>query len=279
MKRWIATVVAVALIGGCFCVSAEFGSVKTVLELSDNEFTQSEEINVTVRVTNQSKEKLAGGVKLFYPNGKRVTEFGEPVLDVGETAVWTGKWQVTKKQLEAGHITFKITYKERDDRGKVISRNLSFAKAILYTHPDVIVTRSVQITDEEKVEVVYRVENRGQKKVQNFTLLERIIDIETGETKTEKVTLPTITTGGTEEYTFLHTMGSNGLRVQDTFTYKISKTEYKGAIPMEDILAKVADVDEGEAEENAPANIILIVDGEVYPLTEEQKLQISEIIQ
>lgn len=52
--------------------------MKVSLELSKNKFSEPEMITVSISVTNIGDYDMPGPVKLYYPSGRQVEEFGAP---------------------------------------------------------------------------------------------------------------------------------------------------------------------------------------------------------
>jgi hypothetical protein len=84
--------------------------IKVSMELSKTKFSGPENINVSITVTNVGDGDMPSAVTLYYPNGKKVEDFGSPKLSVGASKRWNGTWTVTKEQLEVGKISFQVRY-------------------------------------------------------------------------------------------------------------------------------------------------------------------------
>lgn len=271
MRKWTVFVLLVVLAIGMVWTSSEAeGVIKMSVKLSKHEFHGIEEIDVDISVTNISGNDMKQSVSLYNPSNKKIKEFGSPKLLVGETRTWSGTWTLTEKQLENGTVTFSVKYG---------NHTLSVSNVIEYTPPGVEITRTI-VSSEVKgnATVTYHIVNNGQKDMQQVSIDEHNMISE------DAITLGTIAVGEEKSYTFTQTMVEPYLISAGTVKYKWGAKVYlhrKSYMRIDPIMegAEVVAALVPPALSPAPANIILIVDGEVYPLTEEQKLQISEIIQ
>ena len=94
-RLFLALALGIALV--LLCVSAALADdpMKVSMELSTNKFSGPKTINVSITVTNVGDGDMPGPVTLYYPNGKKVEEFGSPTLKVGASKRWSGTWTVT----------------------------------------------------------------------------------------------------------------------------------------------------------------------------------------
>ena len=209
------------------CVSAALADdpMKVSMELSNNKFSKPETITVSIKVTNVGDGDMPSPVTLYYPNGKKVEEFGSPTLSVGGSKSWSGKWTVTESELEAGKITFKIKYSvytdETDDNGepRLVGKTKNFSKRILYSgaDPEITVNRTITPTTAQKgqeVSVTYDIANVGTVDVSSVTIKEN------SSISTKSGTIDSIPVGGTGSYTFTTAMGSKDLTSAATVSYK-----------------------------------------------------------
>ena len=114
---FLALALGIALV--LLCVSAALAEdpIKVSMELSKYKFSGPETITVSITVTNIGDGDMPAPVKLYYPSGKQIEEFGSPTLSVGGSKRWTGDWKVTQDQLDAGKVAFKISYAYYEDTG------------------------------------------------------------------------------------------------------------------------------------------------------------------
>ena len=106
MKRRILLGLIVCLALCCLfgTAMAAYDPLKVSMSLSQNKFTETQSITVSITVSNTGEGDMPGPVTLYYPNGNQVEEFGSPTLTVGSSQSWSGTWKVTQKQLDELHI-------------------------------------------------------------------------------------------------------------------------------------------------------------------------------
>ena len=225
-KLLAALLIVVAAVCLCACaLAAEDNNLKISMALSANKFSEPTEITVSITITNAGEGDMPGPVTLYYPNGNQVEEFGSPTLTVGNSASWSGKWKVTKTQLESGRITFKIKYSIYNDDGELVNKTKSFSKAITYTGAvtSVEINRTISPTtarEGQEVNVTYEVVNTGTVDITDVTIKEN------SSIATAKGTIDKVKSGEKETYTFTKVMGTKDLTSEATITYKAAgKTE------------------------------------------------------
>lgn len=235
MKRriLIGFMVCVALCCLYVAALADTDPLKISMELSQTKFTTTQDITVSITVTNVGEGDMPGPVTLYYPNGQVVEEFGSPTLAVGASQSWSGTWSVTQKQLEAGKITFKAIYSMYNDDGELTNKTKNFAYPITYASASaeeasqpkvqVEVNRTILPTVAEKgqeVNITYDVVNAGEAEITDVTIKENSsISKSTG-------TIASIPAGEKASYTFTVTMGTKNLTSQSTITYKANGKTY-----------------------------------------------------
>ena len=221
----LALALGIALV--LLCVSAALADdpMKVSMELSTNKFTEPKTIKVSITVTNIGDGDMPSPVTLYYPNGKKVEEFGSPTLSVGASKNWSGEWTVTQEELEAGKITFKIKYSvytdETDDDGepRLVGKTKNFSKKILYSgaDPEISVNRTITPTTAQKgqeVSVTYEITNTGTVDVTGVTIKEN------SSVSSKSGTIDSIAVGETGTYTFTAAMGTKDMTSAATVSYK-----------------------------------------------------------
>jgi len=224
MKRRFLIGLMAVMVLCCLCGAALAASdpLKVSMDLSQNKFSATQDITVTITVANTGEGDMPGPVTLYYPNGKQVEEFGSPTLTVGQQQSWSGTWSVTQKQLDAGKITFKLKYSIYDDNGELVNKTKNFSKAIIYSgasaQAQVEVNRTITPTTAQKgqeVTVVYDVINAGDVDITDVTIKEN------STISKSSATLGSVPAGGRASHTFTVKMGSKDLTSQPTITYKV----------------------------------------------------------
>lgn len=227
MMKKLLSVALLLLLLVSFCVPALAANdpLKISMELSATRFSGPREITVSIKVSNSGEGDMPGPVTLYYPNGKQVTEFGSPTLNVGSSKSWNGTWKVTQAQLDAGRITFKVKYSTYNDEGELVSKTKNFSRAISYTGTvaNVEINRTISpanAKEGQEVTVTYDVVNAGNVDVTNLSITEH------KNISSKKGTIDTVPAGGKASYTFTATMGKKDLTSQATITYKINNKTY-----------------------------------------------------
>ena len=85
------------------------------MELGTSKLDKPGPIDVSVSVTNTSGNKLIESMILFDQTMTRIDEFGTAGLEAGETRTWSGKYTVTREQLNEGKIYFFLYFSEYNE--------------------------------------------------------------------------------------------------------------------------------------------------------------------
>ncbi len=193
--------------------------VKISMELSKNKFTEPGPVTVSITLGNVGDGDLPGPITLYYPSGKKVEEFGSPTLAVGSSKNWSGTWNVTQAEIDAGKLTFSCKYSVTNEEGELVNKVKYFSKKIsaVSADPVIEVRRTVVPSMAQKgqdVTVTYEISNIGTVDVTNVTIKENT-SISSKSGSIEKVAV-----GQTEKYVFNAKMGGKDLTSAATITYK-----------------------------------------------------------
>ena len=225
-RHWIIALAAallLALVWGSAALADD--PLKISMALETNQFSEPKEITVSISVSNVGESDMPGPVTLYYPSGKQVEAFGSPVLSVGTTKSWSGKWKVTQAELDAGRITFKIKYSIYDDNGDLANKTKTFSKRITYSGgaPELTVNREIRPTTAQKdqeVTVTYEIENTGAVDVSSVTIKEN------SAISNKSGTIDSIPAGEKGSYTFTTKMGKKDMTSAATISYKAGGKSY-----------------------------------------------------
>ena len=231
MKRkqvWLAAVLSLLMLVFAGTALAAADSLSFAMDLSASEFIEPKTVSVSFTVTNTGSDDMPGPVKLFYPDGQQVAEFGEPVLAAGASRNWTGNWTVTQGELEAGKISFKVVYSDHDENGEVKEYALAVSKRIQYkgTEPKIEVTRTIMpavAQEGQTVSIIYDIANTGSADITGVT----IQDSAAGK---EKESVGDIPAGETVRHIFTVTMKKKDVTSQATLTYKANRKTYTSKV-------------------------------------------------
>ena len=224
-RLFLALALGIALVLLCVSAALADSPIKVSMELSNNKFSAPKTITVNITVTNVGDGDMPGPVTLQYPSGKKVEDFGSPVLSVGASKRWSGDWTVTQAELEAGKVTFSVRYSAydgpigEDGEPTLKSHKVNFSKKIYYTgaDPEITVNRTVTPAVAQKgqeVSVTYEITNTGTVDVSSVTIKEN------STISSKSGTIESIAVGETAKYTFTATMGSKDLTSAATISYK-----------------------------------------------------------
>lgn len=244
MKQKILLSLALAILlalGLCTAALAEndviVPEVKVVL--SENRFSGPQSVQVTVTVTNPASVDMPGPCALYDPDGVRIADFGTPTLKAGESAVWSGTWNVTEAQLAAGRLTFVLGYTYPNSAGVLETKTQPYSVSIVNAGAEakIDVSRSITPTtarNGQKVYVTYTITNTGNVDVTDLTIKE------SSAIASSNAKLGTLERGETVTHTFTVTMGKKNLTSRATVTWKAGGKE--GSAQVEDATIKYGDV-------------------------------------
>ena len=223
-RLFLVLALAIALVLLCASAALAEDPIKVSMELSKYKFSGPEVITVSITVTNIGDGDMPAPVRLYYPSGKQIEEFGAPVLSVGASKRWTGDWKVTQEQLEAGKVAFKISYSYYGDSGedgepKLVKKGKNFSKKITFTgaDPEISINRTITPTTAQKgqeVSVMYEITNTGSVDVTSVNIKEN------ASISSKSGTIDSIAAGKTGSYTFTAVMGTKDLTSAATVSYK-----------------------------------------------------------
>lgn len=222
----MAVLMMVLLVCGAYAADEDDGDpVKFQMELSASEFSEPAPITVSITVKNAGDAELPGPVKLYYPDGKLVEEFGEAVLAPGASKPVTVTWGVTQAQLEAGKLSFKVKYSYYNNEGKLVSKSKAYGRRITYSGAQIKldINRTVTPTLAQKgqeVTVEYELTNSGNAEITSVTIKENS-SVSTTSAKIEK-----IAAGAKDSHKFTVKMGDEDLTSAGTITYKANGKTY-----------------------------------------------------
>ncbi len=216
-RLWLAAALAL-LILVCAGTALAASPLDFRMELNTSEFFEPKTITVSFTVTNTGSYDMPGPVRLYYPDGTQVADFGEATLGVGASKNWTGTWDVTKDELLAGKISFKVIYTDYDEDGNPKDYAVSVSKHIQYKGADPVleINRTIlpQVAQEgQSVSIIYDIVNSGSADVTSVTIQE-------AAGGKDKVSVGEIKAGESARYTFSVTMKKKDLTSQATVTYK-----------------------------------------------------------
>ena len=230
-RLFLALALGIVLVLLCASAALAERPIKVSMEFSKYKLSGPETITVSITVTNIGDGDLPAPVTLYYPDGSKIEDFGSPTLSVGKSKRWTGDWDVTQEELNAGKVTFSVRYSAYDgaigDDGEpsLKAHKLNFSKDVtnLGTDPQITVKRTITPTTAQKgqeVSVTYEVTNSGDVEVTSVNIKEN------AAVSAKSGTIASIAVGATESYTFTTTMGTKDITSAATISFKAGGKGY-----------------------------------------------------
>ena len=144
-----------------------------VSSLSEPQSVISEqEVDITIKVYNSSTEDLTSDVILYNPLGSPVETYKG--LKGENSVTYTGKWNVTKEEIEAGKIKYYIKYMvETEDGAKENLRTVPVTIQTEAAVPQLTATYSVSPTaarEGQEVIFSYTLSNTGNVELRNIVI-------------------------------------------------------------------------------------------------------------
>ena len=218
---------ALLLLAGVAAAS-EVDPIVCSMELDPNKLAGPGTVNVTITISNSGNTDLKDPVVLYDPAAQIVSDFGTNgavLLKAGESATWTGTYDVNDRTLENGAVVYFVKYTLYKDSGEAVDQSQPIRAAIsLQTaETDIEVKRTISPTvagEDQEVVVRYDITNSGTVNLTDVTIQEN------KDIHKEKQTIPLLEPGKTAEVRYTVTMGKKDLTSGATITYQ-SETESK----------------------------------------------------
>lgn len=218
---------ALMLLAGVAAAS-EVDPIVWSMELDPDKLAGPGTVNVTITISNSGDTDMKDPVVLYDPAAQIVSDFGTNgavLLKAGESATWTGTYDVNDRTLENGAVVYFVKYTLYKDSGEAVDQSQPIRAAIsLQTaETDIEVKRTISPTvagEDQEVVVRYDITNSGTVDLTDVTIQEN------ADIHKEKQTIPLLEPGKTAEVRYTVTMGKKDLTSGATITYK-SETESK----------------------------------------------------
>lgn len=218
---------ALMLLAGV-ATASEVDPIVCSMELDPNKLAGPGTVNVTITISNSGNTDMKDPVVLYDPAAQIVSDFGTNgavLLKAGESATWTGSYDVNERTLENGAVVYFVKYTLYKDSGEAVDQSQPIRAAIsLQTaETDIDVKRTISPTvagEDQEVVVRYDITNSGTVNLTDVTIQEN------KDIHKEKQTIPLLEPGKTAEVRYTVTMGKKDLTSGATITYK-SETESK----------------------------------------------------
>ncbi len=226
-KLFIALLLGVALLLVSAAALAADDLITGEMEISPNQVTGLQTIDVTIKISNTSSDATPIAVVLNDPTSNPVADFGtggEVQLAGGESKTWQGKWDVQQTQLNTGYVYYYVVYTapgETKEQRRALRASITKVTSV----SDAEVKRTISPSaarEGQKVTIKYDIVNTGTVAMQSITIQEN------SSISKKQQTIDSIAPGAQAEVKFEVTMGTKDLTSSATVTYKTegsSKTQ------------------------------------------------------
>ncbi len=221
-------------------LAADLDPLTFTILVSPDQLSAPGEVSVSLDVANTGNEDMKLPVTLYDPDGGVVASFGDGgsyQLKSGESTSWSGTWNVTQQQLNAGSLSFELRYHLEDDTGALaeVSRQATVKLQYLGEHATLSVNRVISpevVRQGEQASVIYELTNSGNVQLNDIRVKENI----SKKTQTVKSLAP----GDKTTVTFTSHIGSADLKSNATITYKSAGDSKTQTVQIEDAVIPVA---------------------------------------
>jgi len=252
---------AVLMLAMCGFASADADPVR-VSSLSEPQSVISEQdVSITIKIYNSSQTDIQGDITLYSPDRISVEKYSG--LKGEQSVTYTGKWHVTREQIEEGKIKYYVKYPvtadgETKDTVRVIPVTIQSEAAA----PQLTATYSVSPTsakEGQEVTLSYTLSNTGNVELRNIV-------IENEGVSKEKLAQPSLSVGEKVTLTDSFTMGKKELVSKPSITYQAA--DEKKSLTISDMARKTITVAEDGLEVELKAgNVKNVYPGEKIDLT------------
>ena len=245
----------------CGFASADADPVR-VSSLSEPQSVISEQdVSITIKIYNSSQSDMQGDITLYNPDRISVEKYSG--LKGEQSVTYTGKWHVTREQIEEGKIKYYVKYPvtadgETKDTVRVIPVTIQAEAAA----PQLTATYSVSPTsakEGQEVTLSYTLSNTGNVELRNIV-------VENEGVSKEKLAQPSLSVGEKVTLTDSFTMGKKELVSKPAITYQAA--DEKKNLSISDMARKTITVAEDGLEVELKAgNVKNVYPGEKIDLT------------
>ena len=256
-----AMMMAVLMLALCGFASADADPVR-VSSLSEPQSVISEQdVSITIKIYNSSQSDMQGDITLYNPDRISVEKYSG--LKGEQSVTYTGKWHVTREQIEEGKIKYYVKYPvtadgETKDTVRVIPVTIQAEAAA----PQLTATYSVSPTsakEGQEVTLSYTLSNTGNVELRNIV-------VENEGVSKEKLAQPSLSVGEKVTLTDSFTMGKKELVSKPAITYQAA--DEKKSLSISDMARKTITVAEDGLEVELKAgNVKNVYPGEKIDLT------------
>jgi len=206
----------------CAFASADADPIR-VSSLSEPQSVISEQdVSITIKIYNSSQTDMLDEITLFNPQGVSVEKYSG--LKGEQSVTYTGKWHVTKEQIEKGKISYYIQYTVDTGSGpQVATRTVPVTIQTEEAAPQLTATYSVSpasAREGQTVTLSYTLSNTGNVELRNIV-------IENDGVSKEELAQPSLSVGEKVTLTDSFKMGTKELVSKPSITYQAAESNKK----------------------------------------------------
>ncbi len=237
-----------------------------VSSLSEPQSVISEQdVSITIKIYNSSQTDMLDEITLFNPLGVSVEKYSG--LKGEQSVTYTGKWHVTKEQIEKGKINYYIQYTVDTGSGpQKATRTVPVTIQTEEAAPQLTATYSVSpasAREGQTVTLSYTLSNTGNVELRNIV-------VENEGVSKEELAQPSLSVGEKVTLTDTFKMGKKELVSKPSITYQAAESNKK--LTISDLARKTITVAEDGLEVYLTAeNTKDVYPGEKIALTVELK--------
>ncbi|MBQ4608916.1 MAG: hypothetical protein IJN79_02380 [Clostridia bacterium] len=260
IRSALALVMTVLMLFLCGGAMADADPIR-VSSLSEPQSVISEqEVSITIKVYNSSQTDMEEEITLFNPEGISVQKYSG--LKGEQSVTYTGKWNVTRDQIDEGKIKYYIRYTVDTANGPTeTTRTVPVTIQTEEAAPRLTATYSVSpvsAREGQTVTLSYTLSNTGNVELRNIV-------IENDGVSKEELTAASLSVGEKVTLTDSFTMGSKELVSKPSITYQAANA--KKSLTISDMARKTITVAEDGLEiELTAENSKNVYPGEKLPL-------------
>ena len=212
----------VLMLCACAFASADADPIR-VSSLSEPQSVISEqEVSITIKIYNSSQTDMLDEITLFNPKGVSVEKYSG--LKGEQSVTYTGKWYVTKDQIEKGKISYYIQYMVDTGSGpQVATRTVPVTIQTEEAAPQLTATYSISPASAREGQMVtlsYTLSNTGNVELRNIV-------IENDGVSKEELAQPSLSVGEKVTLTDSFEMGKKELVSKPSITYQAAESNKK----------------------------------------------------
>ena len=249
-----AMLLCVLMLCVCAFASADADPIR-VSSLSEPQSVISEQdVSITIKIYNSSQTDMLDEITLFNPLGVSVEKYSG--LKGEQSVTYTGKWGVTKEQIEKGKINYYIQYTV--DTGSGPQKATRTVPVTIQTEdpaPQLTATYSVSpasAREGQTVTLSYTLSNTGNVELRNIV-------VENDGISKEKLAQPSLSVGEKVTLTDSFKMGKKELVSKPSITYQAADSGKK--LTISDLARKTITV----AEDGLEVYLTAEKTADVYP--------------